>query len=39
METSANYDGRVRCTVQRIQPVDENREVENLITMIEDMSM
>lgn len=36
-ETSSNYEGRVRSSVQRFQPVDESKEAENMITIIENM--
>lgn len=37
METSQNYEARVRCSVQQFNPVDEAKEVEDMITIIENL--
>ena len=39
VEQNGGMEPRVRCSVQRAVPVDENREVDNLIAIIENMSL
>lgn len=37
MENSPNYEARVRCSVQQFSPVDESKEVEDMIAIIENL--
>lgn len=37
--SNGNYEPRVRCTVYRFEPIDENKEVDNLITIIEHLCL
>ena len=37
MENSPNYEARVRCSVQQFSPVDEGKEVEDMIAIIENL--
>lgn len=39
MEQNGGMEPRVRCSVQRAVPVDENKEVDNLIAIIENLSL
>ena len=36
-ENSPNYEARVRCSVQQFSPVDESKEVEDMIAIIENL--
>ena len=37
MENSPNYEARVSCSVQQFSPVDESKEVEDMIAIIENL--
>ena len=39
MENSPNYEARVRCSVQQFSPVDESKEVEDMIDIIENLCL
>ena len=39
MEQMGGMEPRVRCSVQRAVPIDENKEIDNLIAIIESMSL
>lgn len=39
VEQNGGMEPRVRCSVQKAVPVDENREIDSLITIIENMAL